>query len=63
MEKLNLHFDGRAHHLDALKESYEALKKEITENLKLSDLDRASQLKKAKVSYEKAKAAANRNLY
>jgi hypothetical protein len=63
MEQLNLHADGRDHHLSALKESYEALKNKIMANVKLSNSDRTSELKKAKVSYDKAKADANRNLY
>lgn len=35
MEQLNLHADGRDHHLSVLEESYEALKKKIMVNVKL----------------------------
>lgn len=47
MEQLNLLAYGRDHHLSALKQNYEALKKKIMANVKLSNSDRTSELKKS----------------
>jgi hypothetical protein len=51
MEELKLHANGANKHLEAIKVTFEALKKGLKNDTSLSDTEKRNQLAKAKVAY------------
>ena len=63
MEQLKLHSFGKNDHLEALKKKYEALKKNISENINGSESKKKEALTTCTTSFEKEKKDSKYNLY
>ena len=63
MEELKLHSFGQNDHLESLKKKYDALRKKINGNDKLTEPEKKSELETLTKSFEKEKKESQNNLY
>ena len=63
MEELKLYSDGASKHLKSLKETFESFKKQLKSDTILSDIEKKSQLAKAKDAYLEEKKSLKNKLF
>ena len=63
MDKLKLHSGGKEEHLEQLRKQFEEEVEDITNNKKLSELEKEEMFKKLELKYDKLRKDSNFGLF